>query len=504
MPRRGGEGGGIAEHSYISWVRRGHQASSVAEDRFHKLLDAAAIGCRDPRPPGSLYVGSCTDALHWAGRNVSVVVNAADKGNYMWHDWCVRYWMNLNFRGTLDGVTWESRLSTVVWLVLTALALGEDVLVHCRQGKHRSGVLAMFLMGILSSVPALDVYDDMLDRYFQRNRKLQVRDRARISSIWDNGDFTSQVVSYRGKPWVAAILARMLYVRQRPCNIFFSGTLLQMLPGATHRQARTPDRRSRTPQHKHIPAKRMPKPRARPPPSSSPPAERSAAGLPRRLPSSVASTASGAKAAGSMASTTSSAKAAGHRCRPPSNVPWPCDVCHKMPWRCRCLRRPLPQQDDEEEDDQRPQDDDEEEDYARLEEEDYARLCKAVGVWKKIEDLHGEAMRQEARPVSPEPDKSSALWACPQCRNMNTVHNLFCQLVTCQQRRPLLQKFNKADGDWFCRECNNHNRGWRKLCNWSTCPSRDWWCRRCGNYNYSDRKFCNAYSCNEARPFGFY
>ena len=76
--------------------------------------------------------------------------NASDRSYYQWHEYCVRFWMNVNFKDALDGVTWEQRLSSVLWLALTALALGDNVLIHCRQGKHRSGILAMLLMSILA------------------------------------------------------------------------------------------------------------------------------------------------------------------------------------------------------------------------------------------------------------------------------------------------------------------------------------------------------------------
>ena len=86
------------------------------------------------------------------GCHVAFIINASDKGYYKWTDFCARYWLDLNFHGVLNGVTWLERLCTVVWLVLNALALGENVLVHCRQGKHRSGVLVMLLLGILAAV----------------------------------------------------------------------------------------------------------------------------------------------------------------------------------------------------------------------------------------------------------------------------------------------------------------------------------------------------------------
>ena len=90
------------------------------------------------------------------GCHAAYVINAADRGYYEWHEYCVRFWMNLNYKHVLDSVTWEDRLSSVLWLALTALALGENVLIHCRQGKHRSGVLAMLLMSILAPVGSED------------------------------------------------------------------------------------------------------------------------------------------------------------------------------------------------------------------------------------------------------------------------------------------------------------------------------------------------------------
>ena len=69
----------------------------------------------------------------------------------------MRFGLNLNYKNELDGVTWEQRLFVVVWMALTALALGEDVLVHCRQGRHRSGIVVMLLMAILAVVGSEDL-----------------------------------------------------------------------------------------------------------------------------------------------------------------------------------------------------------------------------------------------------------------------------------------------------------------------------------------------------------
>ena len=91
------------------------------------------------------------------GCHVAYVINASNRGDYSWHEYCVRYWLHLNFKNELQGVTWEQRLFTVMWCALTALALGEDVLVHCRQGKHRSGVVVMMLMTILAVAGSEDL-----------------------------------------------------------------------------------------------------------------------------------------------------------------------------------------------------------------------------------------------------------------------------------------------------------------------------------------------------------
>ncbi len=46
-------------------------------------------------------------------------------------------------------MTDEHRMGAVVWLIMTAMMMGEDVLVHCRQGKHRSSVVCLLIMMII-------------------------------------------------------------------------------------------------------------------------------------------------------------------------------------------------------------------------------------------------------------------------------------------------------------------------------------------------------------------
>ena len=119
----------------------------VAMDRWRRLTQQE---CGIGRSAGTLWIGSCQEAVQWAGQHVAYVVNAADV-DFKWHPWCLRFWANINFKGVLNHVTHEQRMGVVVWLILTAMMMGEDVLVHCRQGKHRSAVVCLLIMLIIGS-----------------------------------------------------------------------------------------------------------------------------------------------------------------------------------------------------------------------------------------------------------------------------------------------------------------------------------------------------------------
>jgi hypothetical protein len=78
-------------------------------------------------------LGSCQEAVQWAGQHVVCIVNAAHHVYFKWIPWSLRFWANINYKGILT----------------TALMMGEDVLVHCKQGKHRSSALCMLIMLII-------------------------------------------------------------------------------------------------------------------------------------------------------------------------------------------------------------------------------------------------------------------------------------------------------------------------------------------------------------------
>jgi hypothetical protein len=57
----------------------------TATERWHRLTQQE---CDVGRTAGTLWVGSCQEALQWAGQHVAYVVNAADADN-QWHPWCL-------------------------------------------------------------------------------------------------------------------------------------------------------------------------------------------------------------------------------------------------------------------------------------------------------------------------------------------------------------------------------------------------------------------------------
>ena len=41
--------------------------TTVAEERFHRLVQASSVLSQHPKPPGCLHIGGCDDAVQWAG-----------------------------------------------------------------------------------------------------------------------------------------------------------------------------------------------------------------------------------------------------------------------------------------------------------------------------------------------------------------------------------------------------------------------------------------------------
>ena len=190
--------------------------TTVAEERFSRLVTATPedFGATSP---GRLFVGSCGEAVQWAGYRHELSMDSQwwAVGHHCWHEYCARFWLHLNYKSPLDDVTWEQRLFVAVWIALTALALGEDVLVHCRQGKHRSGIVVMLLMAILAVAGSED-YDTIEAKYFERNSRVQWSewhewwyndkgepidpDRWRLWKMWQKNRCSAYTVQLRNTP----------------------------------------------------------------------------------------------------------------------------------------------------------------------------------------------------------------------------------------------------------------------------------------------------------------
>ena len=162
----------------------------------------------------------------------------------------------------------------------------------------------------------------------------------------------------------------------------------------------------------------------------------------------------------------------------PCDIPWPCTVCHKMPWWCRCHKAG----------------------ESALEhiQQEYEWMCKRAGVWAVAQHQQEEAEQKAAQPEPAEEHPPRDLWSCWKCRSMNTKHNLVCCVASCGERRPITG-WREDKGDWICSECQNHNWGSRRRCNWTACPTNYWRCT-CGNLNRSNRAVCNRFVCGLPRP----
>ena len=64
---------------------------------------------------------------------------------------------------------------TAVKLVLAGMMFGENVLLHCRQGKHRSGALCVIMLALLlgcSIAAAVDLYMSKRQDLYQRDKRI--------------------------------------------------------------------------------------------------------------------------------------------------------------------------------------------------------------------------------------------------------------------------------------------------------------------------------------------
>ena len=69
---------------------------------------------------------------------------------------------------------------TAVQVVLVAVMFGEGVLLHCRQGRHRSGAFCVLILALLLGRGI----DAALDFYFSKRSDLRSADWWRVKGSW--------------------------------------------------------------------------------------------------------------------------------------------------------------------------------------------------------------------------------------------------------------------------------------------------------------------------------
>ncbi len=124
--------------------------SAMAPTLMWTPTDGGAYADEDvARHFGQLFAGPAEAALDWAGDRCAIVVNVADI-DYPYDERCRRSWVCINYRCIKNNTTWEQRVLAVLVLIMHGLAMGWDVLVHCRVGKHRTGCMVMSLLMLLN------------------------------------------------------------------------------------------------------------------------------------------------------------------------------------------------------------------------------------------------------------------------------------------------------------------------------------------------------------------
>ena len=95
-----------------------------------------------------MFIGECLSALRWAGIWAGYIANCYNEDS-PFHPLCVRALLNVGYRGGMSGVSRQDRLEHAVRMVLGALLHGENVLVHCFRGRHRSGAFVIFCLALI-------------------------------------------------------------------------------------------------------------------------------------------------------------------------------------------------------------------------------------------------------------------------------------------------------------------------------------------------------------------
>ena len=95
-------------------------------------------------------------------------------------------------------------LERAVRLTLRALAAGEDVLVHCKRGKHRSGAFLCFLLALFHDKPLQEMIDEYCEDTF-----LWPGDRRYVERAVEESSLRSLIDEARKDSGVCSLLAEL-------------------------------------------------------------------------------------------------------------------------------------------------------------------------------------------------------------------------------------------------------------------------------------------------------
>ena len=88
-------------------------------------------------------------------------------------------------------------MSTAVKLVLAASMCGENVLLHCRQGRHRSGAFCVLILALLRG----NGIDGALEFYFAKRSDLRNRDWYTARSILARTTYPLMLAMLQQQDW---------------------------------------------------------------------------------------------------------------------------------------------------------------------------------------------------------------------------------------------------------------------------------------------------------------
>ena len=441
---------------------------------------------------GSFFVGGHEDAVHWAAHHAHSVINCADV-DYPHAKSCRRRWLNINYRGSLNGRDWNQRLRAVLIFLVECLVRKDCVLIHCRVGRHRSGLFAVVALMLVLGLS----WDEACDVYFEKRIGLSHHDRNTVRCHRMKKDLLAALARLQQAGFCDDLLEQLrrpppprpppppspppMPPPPSPAVVTPRGTVAKAMPKRSAPRGTTV-------------AKAMPK--ARPPPEPTPKAKarpRYSSGVLASSNSDVparSSAGSGVyiaptaksmpkRSSGVLASSNSDVPA---RSSAGSGVPGPSEgyvvvVRSRSPARSRSRSRSRS--------------------ILTLQS---VRLVPNSSAGSVV--LVRSRSPSRSRSGSPQNWDFERAWQCPRCESMNHRSFMFCSSWDCRRSRPLLQRW--LPGDWFCFACGNHNYRRRSNCNNPHCETMqfkpgDWHCPVCRNHNFAARRVCNTKYCRARR-----